>query len=173
MYKTIVVGTDGSGGAVRAVDRAAELAVAAAAGGSAVTLHLVSAFSPLIGWELGGYAGELSVGGEGNMIAEGHARENLTAATGRLEALGIDTQGVELVEHARIGAPFDALTELANEVGADLIVVGTRGHGLGRRLLLGSVSTKVVHHAGCSVLIVHDENESASENAAKTEPTSS
>ena len=66
---------------------------------------------------------------------------------------------VTVEKHAAIGAPFDVLVSVANDVGADLIVVGTRGHGAGKRMLLGSVSTKVVHHAECSVLVVHEESE--------------
>lgn len=53
--------------------------------------------------------------------------------------------------HARIGKPGEEILHLAREVGADLIIVGSRGtHGL-ERLVLGSVSEKVVRDAGCSV----------------------
>lgn len=47
-----------------------------------------------------------------------------------------------------------AITEKALEKGVDLIVVGTRGLGVFKRLLLGSVSKGVVSHAHCSVLVV-------------------
>lgn len=52
------------------------------------------------------------------------------------------------------GDPATAIVEQARTVDADLIVVGTHGRGLTRDLLLGSVSTKVTHHAHCDVLIV-------------------
>jgi nucleotide-binding universal stress UspA family protein len=52
------------------------------------------------------------------------------------------------------GSPADVIVDEAEDNGADLIVVGTRGLHAGRRLLLGSVSTKVVHHAPCDVLVV-------------------
>jgi nucleotide-binding universal stress UspA family protein len=42
----------------------------------------------------------------------------------------------------------------ASDEGADLIVVGTRGLNVAQRALLGSVSTKIVHHAACDVLVV-------------------
>ena len=52
------------------------------------------------------------------------------------------------------GDPATSIVETAREVGANLIVVGTHGRGLARDLLLGSVSTKVTHHAHCDVLVV-------------------
>jgi nucleotide-binding universal stress UspA family protein len=52
------------------------------------------------------------------------------------------------------GNPADVLVEEAEESGADLIVVGTRGLNAARRLVLGSVSTNVVQHAPCDVLVV-------------------
>lgn len=52
------------------------------------------------------------------------------------------------------GDPADALVRVAKDEGADLIVIGTRGLNFAQRALLGSVSTKVVHHAECDVLVV-------------------
>ena len=52
------------------------------------------------------------------------------------------------------GDPATAIVEEAREIEADLIVVGTHGRGLVRDILLGSVSTKVVHRAHCDVLVV-------------------
>lgn len=57
------------------------------------------------------------------------------------------------------GDPATAIVEHAREVGADLIVVGTHGRGLARDILLGSVSTKVTHHAHCDVLVVRQPGE--------------
>ena len=67
-----------------------------------------------------------------------------------LEKKGIAARTVEA--H---GDPADALVRQAEDDGADLIVVGTRGLNAAQRALLGSVSTKVVHHAAkCDVLVV-------------------
>ncbi|MCM3903907.1 MAG: universal stress protein [Pyrinomonadaceae bacterium] len=52
------------------------------------------------------------------------------------------------------GSPREAIVEEAEHWGADLIVMGSRGLGAWNRLLLGSVSSAVVHHAKCSVEIV-------------------
>ena len=56
--------------------------------------------------------------------------------------------------HAREGDPADAILDVAEELGADLIVVGNKGMSGAKRFLLGSVPNKVSHHAPCSVLIV-------------------
>ena len=53
-----------------------------------------------------------------------------------------------------IGSPERRIVETAEEMAADLIVVGSHGYNRWERLLLGSVSDSVVHHAPCSVLIV-------------------
>ena len=55
--------------------------------------------------------------------------------------------------HARVGFPEAEIVDLAEELGAGLIVMGSRGLGSIRRALMGSVSTSVVHHAHCSVLV--------------------
>jgi nucleotide-binding universal stress UspA family protein len=53
------------------------------------------------------------------------------------------------------GPPGKAIVDEAERWGADLILMGSRGLGAWNRLLLGSVSTAVVHHATCSVEVVH------------------
>ena len=54
------------------------------------------------------------------------------------------------------GPPSQVIVEEAQKWGADLIVMGSRGLGAWNRLLLGSVSNAVVHHAKCSVEIVRE-----------------
>ena len=53
-----------------------------------------------------------------------------------------------------VGAPHDAIIELADEVRAEMIVIGRRGHGLFRHSLLGSTTARVVAEATCPVLVV-------------------
>jgi nucleotide-binding universal stress UspA family protein len=53
-----------------------------------------------------------------------------------------------------VGGPAHVIAELAEETGADLIVVGTRGHSSVAGLLLGSVTHRLLHIAGCPVLAV-------------------
>lgn len=52
------------------------------------------------------------------------------------------------------GSPDSRIVETAEEFGADLIILGSHGYRRWERLLLGSVSNSVVHHAHCSVLVV-------------------
>jgi nucleotide-binding universal stress UspA family protein len=54
-----------------------------------------------------------------------------------------------------VGEPADELVTAATELGADVVVVGRRSGNLLRRLMLGSVSAKVVSNAPCDVLVVH------------------
>ncbi len=56
-----------------------------------------------------------------------------------------------------VGSPEQAIVSEAEDWGADLIVTGSHGRGFWKRALLGSVSSAVVHHAPCSVLIVREK----------------
>jgi nucleotide-binding universal stress UspA family protein len=62
--------------------------------------------------------------------------------------------GIEAATYPREGDPADAILDVAEELGADLIVVGNKGMTGAKRFLLGSVPNRVSHHAPCSVLIV-------------------
>ena len=77
--------------------------------------------------------------------AEEHVRE----ATSALSALGSKVRG-----RAVDGDPREVLVDVAQEEGADLVVVGSRGRTGLARLLLGSVASHVALHAPCSVLVV-------------------
>jgi nucleotide-binding universal stress UspA family protein len=61
---------------------------------------------------------------------------------------------MEVQTFAREGDPADAILDVAEERGSDLIVVGNKGMTGAKRFLLGSVPNKVSHHAPCSVLII-------------------
>ena len=80
----------------------------------------------------------------------GEARRLLDAQVRRIEADG----GAVAQAHLRVGKPDEQIVALAEEIGAGLIVVGSRGLGGIRQLLIGSVSDSVVRHAHCPVLIV-------------------
>ena len=56
------------------------------------------------------------------------------------------------------GSPERRIVETAEEIDADIIIVGSHGYNAWERLLLGSVSNSVVHHAHCSVLVVRPNN---------------
>ena len=75
-------------------------------------------------------------------------------ATLRDAAEKIQGAGVEVEIYARQGDPADAILDVAEEQGADLIIVGNKGMTGAKRFLLGSVPNKVSHHAPCSVMII-------------------
>src|SRR6056297_2700073 len=64
----------------------------------------------------------------------------------------VDAGGVEVIRRIVRGRPADALIKAA--AGADMLVVGSRGRGGFRGLLLGSVSQSIAHHGDCPVVIV-------------------
>jgi nucleotide-binding universal stress UspA family protein len=53
------------------------------------------------------------------------------------------------------GPPASGVVTVAEDIGADLIVTGSRARGRVARTVLGSVSTEILHHAPCDVLVVH------------------
>jgi nucleotide-binding universal stress UspA family protein len=141
MFKSIVVGTDGSDTADIALRRAIELA--ALTGGK---LHVVSAYEPAPA-RVGGNkpvaeAAEWSVGSDFQVEAV------LQRAQDEANAGSIDYE-----VHAPKGDAADSLIAAAKEHDADVIVLGSRGMRCARRVL-GSVPNKVSHHAPCDVLIV-------------------
>jgi nucleotide-binding universal stress UspA family protein len=145
LFTRIVVGTDGSETATDAVRQAAELAKL-----SGANLEIVSAYEPVprrrVEEEQGGAPGDVQY--------EFHAREdvNLILDGASVEAKKAGAESV--ITHPREGDPADAILDVAEEAGADLIVVGNKGMTGARRFLLGSVPNKVSHHAPCSVIIV-------------------
>jgi len=82
-------------------------------------------------------------------IAEGHRSSVWEPLGERLAAAGVDIRRVDLE-----GYPPDTLVSYANDVGASLLVVGTRGRGELGALILGSTSHRAIHLATCDVLIV-------------------
>ena len=84
--------------------------------------------------------------------AEQEARTKLDELVQRVGKSGGELAGV----HARLGRPDAQIVGVADELGAGLIVLGSRGLGPLRRALMGSVSDSVVRHAHCPVLIVRE-----------------
>ena len=144
MFERIVVGTDGSDTAAEAVRQATELA--RLTGG---TLDIVSAYEPIPRERLR----EESQQVPGDLAHHVGPREDvntiLEAAAGPARQAGVEAQ-----THAREGDPADAILDVAEEVGASLIVVGNKGMTGARRFLLGSVPNKISHHAPSGVYIV-------------------
>ena len=80
------------------------------------------------------------------------AQQLLDEQVRRLEEAG----GAVKEAHLRLGRADEEIVDLAHDMGAGFIVMGSRGHGRMRRALLGSVSDSVVRHAHCPVAIVRE-----------------
>jgi len=80
-------------------------------------------------------------------------REDVDVTLEAAAAIGREA-GLEVGVYPRQGDPADAILDIAEELDADLIVVGNKGMTGAKRFLLGSVPNKVSHHAPCSVLII-------------------
>jgi nucleotide-binding universal stress UspA family protein len=145
VIRLIIVGTDGSDTAGAAVSQAVALAL-----GLGSRLQIVSAFEP---------PAEQRLGREGALVPDDldwtvgpHAEVVELLKRAQQEARDAGVSDVETF--ARQGDAADAILDVAEEQGADLIVVGHKGMRGAERFLLGSVPNKVSHHAPCSVLIV-------------------
>lgn len=86
-------------------------------------------------------------------LARGDAREKLEEEVEKVKGMGGNVAGA----HTEIGRPDAGIVRLAEQIGAGLVVVGSRGLGPLRRALLGSVSESVVHHAHGPVLVVRGD----------------
>jgi nucleotide-binding universal stress UspA family protein len=145
MFASIVVGTDGSETATTAVRHA--IGVARSLGSK---LLIVSAYEPVSDQRL---RNELMQAPK-DLQWTVNPRADVLAL---LESAQREAQsdGVSQVEtFARQGDAADAILDIAEEQGSDLIVIGNKGMTGATRFLLGSVPNKVSHHAPCSVLIV-------------------
>ena len=142
-YQTVLVGTDGSDSSLRAVDRAAQIAA-----GTSAKLVVATAYFPQTedaraadvlkdeGYKMSGNAPIYAI------LREAKDRATTAGAT-------------EVEEKAVVGAPVDALVDLAEEVQADLLVVGNVGLSTIAGRLLGSVPANVARRSKTDVLIVH------------------
>jgi len=145
-YKSIVVGTDGSPTAERAVVQAATLAA-----GDGARLVVVTAYTP----------GE---GAASSIDVDSLPKDIRFTLTDPVQAEELAERGRSLAREAGVpkvvvqataGDPAQALLAAATDFDADLIVVGSKGLTSHARFILGSVASTVGHHAPCDVLVAH------------------
>ena len=141
MLTKIVVGTDGSDTAGEAIDFAIELAERHGA-----ALLVASSYRPVSEYRLQKEQKEAPSDVQWSL----NPFEDVEATLKAAEDKALE-RGVAVTSEARRGDPADLLCEIAAEVGADLLIVGSKGM---ERRVLGSVPNKVSHKAPCSVLIV-------------------
>ena len=144
MFKSIVVGTDGSETASQAVREAVDLAKQIGA-----KVELVSAYEPVSDQRLREERTEVP----DDLQWMVNPREDVDATLNDAAELA-KSAGVDVETFARQGDPADAILDVAEEQKAGLIIVGNKGMTGAKRFLLGSVPNKVSHHAPCSVLII-------------------
>ena len=144
MFRSIVVGTDGSDTAGKAVDKAIELAKSLNA-----QVWLVSAYEPVPKARLRVEARQTPADLQWMVNPREEVDATLAEAADRVREAGLEVE-----TFAREGDPADAILDVPEEQGADLIVAGNKGMTGAKRFLLGSVPNKVSHHAPCSVMII-------------------
>jgi nucleotide-binding universal stress UspA family protein len=139
MFNTIVWATDGSENADRALSLAQELAPGEH-GASLVVVHIVEKYASHSAAGLAMHADEEQVEAKLKGLVEDLSGKGLNAS-------------LKIVNHMG-PQPAHEIADLAREVGADLIVVGTRCHAALSGLLLGSVTQRLLHVTPCPVLVV-------------------
>jgi nucleotide-binding universal stress UspA family protein len=144
----ILLATDGSGEAELATIRAVELAQRTDS-----ELHVVHV--GVVPTLLVSYPGTLGYEGKLYEQIQEQSRELLRKESWRVKVAGGTVAG----SHLRMGKVDLEIVALAKELGADLIVMGCRGHGGIRRAIEGSVSDGVIRHAPCPVLVVRPQKE--------------
>jgi nucleotide-binding universal stress UspA family protein len=144
----IVVGTDGSATAERAVAKATALAAALGA-----ELIIVSAYSNRA--PSGVAAAGISI--DSGWVAAAHTAAEATAkeAGEKARAAGVEKAAYQAVA----GEPSEALIRVTEEENADLLVVGSKGMQSTARFLLGPIANKVSRKVSCDLLIVETTSE--------------
>jgi nucleotide-binding universal stress UspA family protein len=161
-YQTLVVGTDGSATSLHAVDHAAAFAAQNNA-------KLIIAMAHLPNVDKGGWGrparpdrlidgrAEVTLGAEGDYKMHGMAPiyAILREARDRARSAGAKNIDARPILVGHLGGPAHALSRLAEEVKADLLVVGNVGLGTRSDKWIGSVPGNVLRRAKTDVLIVH------------------
>jgi YjbE family integral membrane protein len=143
--KRILVATDGSPGAARALQQALALR-SQLRDGEGIELHLVNVQRPV--------SGNVSSFVAADSIDDYHQERAEQALAPAREVLRAAGQPVH--EHCKVGEPGRCIAEVAAAAGCDLIVMGARGLGTHTGALLGSVAAATLEQAGVPVLVVRD-----------------
>lgn len=158
----ILIATDGSQFSRAAVENVCRMLNGAE---KEASVKIVSVFEPPL---LAAASAPYAFPAQYNPVMEKELREaadNSVSEAARQARSVLPMLNGNLTTRVLCGLPAaQAIVEEAREWSADLIVVGSHGYGFWQRMLLGSVSNAVVHHAPCSVLVVRDKNRRVEEN---------
>jgi nucleotide-binding universal stress UspA family protein len=144
----IVAAIDGSAPSLKAVDFAADLA--SKYGAELLLFNVAREFTPIIDAELEAYARIEHIETLASEVGLAAAETVLAGARLTAQAKG----ATRISTKSSFGDPAEEIIALAKNRQADLIVIGSRGHGRLAGLLLGSVAQKVLAHASCPVLVM-------------------
>lgn len=142
----ILLATDGSAQSQAAIDMLKNFSFK-----SGDEMKIVSVVDMAVPMAIDIYGGYLPDTTEMEKTAREHAEKVLSETCERLEGI---CKNLTVTSDVLFGSPESRIVETAEEWGSDLIVVGSHGYSRWERLLLGSVSQSVVHHAPCSVMVV-------------------
>ncbi|MCG6659468.1 universal stress protein [Halomonas campisalis] len=148
MNHAILVPIDGSTHAEKALAVAAQMAMASSA---AIHLLHVTEYPDDIGILMGASKGPLTEERREKLAAENREKSRRVLDQARQ---AVDLSGLEVKELIREGRPARAILQEAKEVGADVIVMGSRGMSDLKGMVVGSVSHRVSHGADCTVITV-------------------
>lgn len=142
--KPVLLATDGSPTAEKAAATAIDLARLLG-----TELVIVSVWDvAYAGYSAMGFA-PVPTNGELAKLGEEEAAKVIAEAAARAEEVGVETRSVVLR-----GFPVEAICDAAERFAPQFVVIGSHGWGAVKRALFGSVSTGVLHHATCPVLVV-------------------
>ncbi len=142
----ILIGTDGSSYSQKAIEECCRMF----AGKKDLQIKIVSNYEAVI--PLDAFATSAQFADERNQAAHEQAERIVADA---VETIKKELPEAKITTAVAMDFPERYIVETAKDWKADLIVVGSHGRGFWGRLTLGSVSNAIIHHAPCSVLIIH------------------
>jgi nucleotide-binding universal stress UspA family protein len=156
----VLIATDGSDLSVHAARRGLELL------GSPATVTVLAVLTDVPGDEAGGFEGPVETPEE----QEAEWREEQSEAHGAVASTIAAIGRSDVTERVEVGDPGGVIVAVAREIDADVIVLGSHGRGVLKRVFLGSASEHVLHHAPCPVLVIrqgaeHDDTAGTGEGA--------
>jgi nucleotide-binding universal stress UspA family protein len=140
----VLIATDGSELAVHAARRGLELL------GTPASVTIVAVVTDIPGEEAGGFEGPVETPEEQQAEWDQEQSDANAAITATIEAIGRPAAA----RRVEAGDPGGAICAVAGEIEADVVVLGSHGRGVLKRVVLGSVSEYVMRHAPCPVLVV-------------------
>ncbi|MBX3292564.1 MAG: universal stress protein [Acidobacteria bacterium] len=144
----IIIAIDGTAYGKAALERLCQLGL-----GNSDEIRVVSVIDMALPMAIDIYGGYLPDTSDLEKTAQDNSEKYVKEAVAKLESV-FSGKNVRVSSEVLFGTPDSRIVELAEEWKADLIVVGSHGYRRWERILLGSVSNSIVHHAPCSVMVV-------------------